>query len=273
MKKSLYSAVFSVFLALPAFAMEVNEIDVTDDPYIGVSIDFSQYGPMVSLSNITDKLNPSPVVQNVDRLITSLAQSKSAKSDLFKKDKKVLEYLNPNKKFTVKRVLKTGVYANDVPDEYTTYILEDSTGRVYAIPDFELKELSRVSLTSYEKGLVEEFNKQNNYARVSIYFKKPSLYKNKQAPYAKKELNSVFDFFLDKIKDYKHDKVLLSERNFRLSMTIPVDTLVYLISEYNNLYIEDIEVISESSKQVEEQDYETSKVRYKESPLKQWYDR
>ena len=274
MKKALFFLSLSVSAAFTAIANDdINEIIVEDDPYVGVTMDLSDFDPMVYLSNITNELNPSKHVQNIDRLITSLAQSKSAGKDLFKDGKKVVKYLPASTSFTVKRVLKTAVYKDNAPDEYTTYILEDVNGVSYAIPDFEMKDLSRVSLNSYEKGLVEQFNVQNNYARVVIYFTKPVLYKNKKAPYSEKDLNSVFDFFLDQLKDYKKDKVLLSKRNFRLSMNIPVDTLAFLISEYKSLYIEDIEIISMPKRIEEEDSYKRGEVRYKEKPLKQWYDR
>jgi len=274
MKKALFFLSLGVSVAFNAVANDdINEIIVEDDPYVGVTMDLSEFEPMVSLSNITSELNPSKHVQNIDRLITSLAQSKSAGKKLFKGGKKEVRYLPSNTSFTVKRVLKTAVYTDNAPDEYTTYILEDASGVSYAIPDFEMKDVSRVSLNSYEKGLVEQFNLQSNYARVVIYFSKPVLYKNKKPPYSEKDLNSVFDFFLDQIKDYKKDKVLLSKRNFRLSMNIPIDTLAYVISEYDSLYIEDIEIISIPKRIEEEDDYKRGKIRYKEKPLKQWYDR
>lgn len=272
LKKSICTAIFSFSAILPAFSIEVEEFFVEENPYIGISIDFNQFGTMVSMSNLTPKLNPSTYVQNIDRLITTLPQSKSASIDLFKNDKKVLEYIPLNEKFIVKKVLKTAVYEDNMPDEYTIYILEDSLGREYAIPDFELKEFSKLSLTSYEKGLVEKFVEQNNKARVVIYLKKPDLYKDKKPPYSQKDLNSVFDYFLDKMKGYKTEKVLFSDRNFRLSMTINIDALMYIISEFDNLYIEDVEVISEVSRKQEESDYNHAKIVDKLSLSKLWYN-
>jgi hypothetical protein len=273
MKKALFTLTLTLN-AFSAFAFsDIDEIIVEDDPYIGVKIALDSYQPMVYLSNVTDQLTPSKYAQNIDRLITTVAQTKSAKKELFKDSKKKITYLPKSTVFTVDRILKTAVYKDNIPDEYTTYVLKDSENRVYAIPDFELNEISRVKLSAYEIGLIDEFNKQNNEARVVIYFQKPPLYKDKKPPYSQKDLNSVFDFFLDQIKEYKYDKVLLSERNFRLSMTIPVDTLIYLISEFDNLYIEDIEIISQIAKVEDEYKYSKARIRVNESPLKQWYDK
>lgn len=273
MKKKLIIVIL-LLVSMSSYSFDdVDEIIVEDDPYIGVQIALEKYQPMVYLSNITDKLTPSKYSQNIDRLITTVAQSKSAGVDLFIDNTKKLTYLPKNTIFTVKRILKTAVYKDNQPDEYTTYVLEDSEGKNYAMPDFELKDLSRVKLSSYELGLIDKFNEQSNLARVVVYFSKPPLYKDKKAPYSEKDLASVFDFFLDKIKNYKTDKVLLSERNFRLSMTIPIDTLVYMISEFDSLYIEDIEVISIPEKNNQENDYSKGKIRFKESPLKQWYSK
>jgi hypothetical protein len=273
MKKALFTLTVTLN-AFSAFAFsDIDEIIVEDDPYIGVKIALDSYQPMVYLSNVTDQLTPSKYAQNVDRLITTVAQARSAKKELFKDSKKRLTYLPKTTIFTVDKILKTAVYKDNIPDEYTTYVLKDMQNKVYTIPDFELSEVSRVKLSAYEIGLIDEFNRQGNEARVVIYFQKPPLYKDKKPPYSEKDLSSVFDYFLDQIKDYKHDKVLLSERNFRLSMTIPVDTLVYLISEFDNLYIEDIEVISQIAKIDDEHQYSKAKVRFTESPLRQWYDK
>lgn len=262
MKKITLSLLFSMAAINTVMAFdEVDELIIEEDPYIGVTIDFAEFSPMVSLSNTTGKLTPSKYTQKLDRLITSLAQSKTATKDLFKKSHKKLEYLPQNSKFKVKSILKTAVYTNNTPDEYTTYLLENSEGVVYAMPDFELKDVSRVKLTSYEKGLLDKMEEQQNYARVIVYLKKPPLYKDKQPPYSQKDLSSVFDYFLDQIKPYSKDTVLLSERNFRLSMNIPMNTLAYLISEFDALYIEDIEIVSPLKRKADEQDYNTATIR------------
>lgn len=273
MKKTLLILLINIVIAGSAMAFDdVDEIIVEEDPYIGVTIDFSQFGPMVSFSNLSRKLTPSQYVINTNRLITSLANAKTAQADLFKNNQKMLEYLPVNSKFKVKKLVKTAVYKDNTPDEYTTYILEDPKGVEYAIADFELKNISRVSLNSYELGLIESFNRQANYARVVIYFEKPPLYKNKTAPYDQKELNSVFDYFLSKIKNYPKDRVLLSKRNFRLSMSIPITTLAYLIAEEKNLYIEDIEVMSLPKKVKDEENYKFAKVRRPVKENNPWYN-
>lgn len=271
MKNKILTLTLLVAMAFPAMALDsVDEIVIDDDPYIGITVDFSEYAPMVSLSNITKDLSPSPYVRKNNNLITSLEHSKTATKDLFKRDKKVLKFIPKNSKFIVKKILKTAVYKNNTPDEYTTYVLADDTGREYTMADFELKSISRVTLNNYELGLIEEFNRQGNYARVAIYFKKPPLYKDKKPPYTQKELNSVFDYFMAQIKDYKKDRVLFSQRNFRLSMTIPVTTLAYLISEQERLYIEDIEVVSIPKKIEDEQAYNFAKTKQEPEPG-YWY--
>lgn len=273
MKKNLLILFIALTMAIPAIAYDdIDEIIIEEDPYMGVTIDFSEFAPMVSMSNLTAKLTPSKYVQNVDRLITTVAQSKTATKDLFKKGNKKLEYLPASSKFVVKKVLKTAVYKNNVPDEYTTYILENDIGQNYALSDMELKDVSRVSLNSYELGLLEQFNRQGNYSRVILYFSKPPLYKDKKPPYSEKDLTSVFDYFLDQIKDYPKDTILMSKRNFRLSMNIPITTLVYLISEFDNLYLEDIEVVSMPKKQADEESYKHAKIRSKEKDSS-WYNK
>lgn len=274
MKKKLLSLSLSFAMATNAMALDnIDEIIIEDDPYIGITVDFSEFNPMVSLSNVTSQLSPSPFVKKNDKIITSLAHAKTASKDLFKDNKKQLEFIPATSKFTVKKILKTAVYKNNTPDEYTTYVLEDEAGNQYTMADFELKSVSRVTLNSYEKGLIEEFAHQGNYARVSIYFQKPPLYKDKQPPYTQKELNSVFDYFLAQIEDYRKDRVLLSERNFRLSMTIPITTLAYLISEMDNLYIEDIEIVSLPKKMQDEDNYNFAKTRESEDDNNPWYKR
>lgn len=270
MNKFLYS-IFSLIISLSAIASNnVDEFIIEEDPYIGVKIDFKTYQPMVYLTNVTEKLNPSRYVQDLDRLITSLAQSKTASNELFKKNNKKVFYLDPNLTYRVKQLVKTAVYKDNQPDEYTSYILEDNNGQLYAIPDFELKDLTNIKLSSYEKGLIEKFNSNNNYARVVIYLRKPDLYKDKQAPYSDKELSSVFNYFLDKLKSYHVEKVLFSERNFRLSASININTLVYLISEMDNLYIEDIEVISTAEKKEQEDAFSYAKTIENDN---YWYNR
>lgn len=274
-KKTLISLILGSSVAFSAAAIDnIDELIIDDDPYIGVTIDFSAFSPMVALSNLTDKLTPSKYVQNVDRLIVTLADSKTATKELFKNNNKKLEYIPQSSKFKVKSILKTAIYKGNIPDEYTSYIIENKEGVIYTLPEREMKNISRAKLTSYEKGLLEQFAEQDNYARVVIYLKKPPLYKDKKAPYEQKDLNAVFDFFLNQLKDYDKDKVLMSQRNFRLSMNISGDTLAYIISEFDNLYIEDVEVISIAKKQAEEKDYASAMPRRKdENKNKEWYSK
>jgi hypothetical protein len=222
---------------------DINEIILEEDPYLGLSVELENFPVMVYLSNLTPEVYPSKYVQNIDRLVTSLAQAKNASNNMFNDKKKIVKYLNSREKFTVFQVLKTAVYKGNVPEEYTTYILKDSDGTLYAIPEQELKESPKSYLTDYEKNLVKEFSDLNGKARVAIYFEKPKIYKNRKAPYDKKELDSVFDFFMSKIKGYKIEDVRKSSRHFRISVTIDMDSLVYLISEKDSLHIDDIEVI------------------------------
>jgi hypothetical protein len=270
MNKALLVFLLTFFNSTALLALDnVDELLIDDDPYIGVMIDFSEYSPMVSMSNVTQKLTPSKYVVNVDNLITSLAQSKTATKDLFKNEHKIIEFLPNDSKFKVKNILKTAIYKDNVPDEYTTYILEDAKGKVYAMPDFELKDVSRAKLNSYDNGLITKMQEQNNYARIVIYLAKPPLLKNKTAPFTQQELSPVFDYFLDQIKDYQKDTILMSDRNFRLSMNVTADTLAYLISEFNSLYIEDIEILSAPKKLIDQKNYTSSKIRYKNT---NWYD-
>jgi len=222
---------------------DIDEMIIEEDPYVGITIDLEKFPPMVYMSNLTNDLYPSKYVQNIDRLITSLARSKKAERKFFKESKKKLKFLAKNNKFKVSQVLKTAVYKNNEPDEYTTYILKDSEGKLYAIPEFELKEISKIKLDVYEKILIEEASKQGEKARVVLYFQKPDIYKDKKPPFKKKELDSVFEFFFSNISGYSYENVYKSERNFRMSMDMSLDALAFIISEIDNLYIEDLEII------------------------------
>ncbi|MCP4354426.1 MAG: hypothetical protein GY793_02095 [Proteobacteria bacterium] len=224
--------------------LEIDEMIMEEDPYVGITIDMEQFPYMVSMSNITKEIYPSKYVQNIDRFITSLARSRNAEKNLFKNKKKKIEFLDSKDRFEITQVLKTAVYKGNSPDEYTTYIIKDSKGTLYAIPEIELKEVSKIELSSYEKSLIEELVRQGGKAKVVIYFEKPPAYSDKKPPFRKKNLDSVFDFFLSNISGYSYEGVLKSNRNFRLSMIIPADTLAFIISEYDRLYIEDLEIIS-----------------------------
>jgi hypothetical protein len=224
-------------------AEEVTEMIVTNDPYIGVMVDFSNYQPMVYLSNLTSRLHPSGYVQQTGRLITTLSQAKKAKKELFIDEKRKVSYLDPSLEYRVSKIIKTAVYSKNNPDEFTTYIVTDTNGNEYAIPDFELNEESKDKLSDYEYELIEQIKSLKN-GRAVVYLKKPRLYANKHAPFTRKELSSVFDYFMSNLGDNELKDVKFSKRNFHFSATVNADDLVFLITSMDELHIEDIELLS-----------------------------
>lgn len=222
---------------------DVNEIMLEEDPYLGLSVELEKFPTMVYMSNLTKEVYPSKYVQNIDRLITSLAQSKNADAKLFKNNKKIIKYLDSREKFTVYQVLKTAVYKGNIPDEYTTYILKNKKGDLYAIPEAELKEVTKSQLSTYERKLLNIVKQKGKNVRIVFYFEKPDIYYDKKPPFEKEELDSVFNFFLGSLKGYYIDNIQKSKRNFRLSANINIDTLSYIISDYESLHIEDMELL------------------------------
>ena len=232
-----------LFIANIANATEVTEIITTKDPYIGVQVDFSTYQPMVYLSNLTARLHPSEYVQNTNKLITTLAQAKKAKKELFRDEKKALYFVDPSLDYYIEKIISSAVYRKNNPDEYTTYIVRDNNGVEYAVPDFEVTQQTSDKLTDYEFSLIDKM-KSLKEAHVVIYLKKPRLYKNKKAPFSRKELSSVFDYFISNLELYELEDIKFSERNFRLSATINIDILVFLIASMKDLHIEEIELVT-----------------------------
>lgn len=241
----LYSSnVWAVEGKIREESIDIDEIIVEEDPFIGVTIELEKFQPMVYMSNFRKELYGSLYVHNINRLVATLADSKEYRAEQFKNNRKKIKFLNSKKKFTIVQVLKSVVYKDNIPDEFTTYILKDSEGKLFAIPELTLKEVSKERIKPFEKELLLSFKDVNEKAKVIIYFEKPSIYSHKKAPYSKEDLNSVFEFFFSNIAGTVYEDVKKSTRTFRLTMTVPVDTLAYIISEFEQLHIEDLEVIA-----------------------------